>query len=366
MDSNIMAALSETNTRVAFHIGEKPIYWYGIIIAAALIAGVALGVREAKRKGFRSEMVLDFMLLAIPLGIVCARLYYVIFEWENYSGNLLKIFAVWEGGLAIYGAVIGGAIAAFVFKAWRRVFVGDMLDVAAPSLIIAQAIGRWGNYVNQEAHGGLISNASWQWFPIGVQVDGAWYQATFFYESFWNVLVFIALMAVRKRIKTRGGVFALYVALYGFGRFWIESLRTDSLMAGDIRVSQVLSALLFVGGIAYLIVMRVKKVTFEPYDGYYSLSWTPEQLSDYKANSAVYKARLDVETAVGRAERLKDKYGEGAQVVEKALDKAENAKTKLERLLEERGMLDDDSDNPETDADEKSSDDKDDKDDDKE
>ena len=361
MDSNIMAALSDTNTRVAFYIGEKPIYWYGIIIAAALIVGVTLGVREAKRKGFRSEMVLDFMLLAIPIGIVCARLYYVIFEWENYSGNLLKIFAVWEGGLAIYGAVIGGAIAAFIFKRWRRVSVGDMLDIAAPSLIIAQAIGRWGNFVNQEAHGGIISNASLQWFPVGVNIDGSWYQATFFYESFWDVLVFIALMAFRKKIKTRGGVFALYVALYGFGRFWIESLRTDSLMVSDIRVSQILSAILFVAGIAYLIVMRAMKAEFKPYDGYYSLDWTPQQISDYKVNSAVYKARLDAAAAEERAERLKEKYGEGAQIIEKALDKAENAKTKLERLLEERGLLDDsDSEKKETDSDvsEKEDDDK--------
>lgn len=346
MDGNVMAALSEMNTRVAFYIGDKPIYWYGIIIAAALIVGVALGIREAKRKGFRSEMVMDFMLLSIPIGIVCARLYYVIFEWDNYAGNLLRIFAVWEGGLAIYGAVIGGMIAALVFKRWRRVYVGDMLDIAAPSLILAQAIGRWGNYVNQEAHGGLVLNPAWQWFPMGVQIDGAWYQATFFYESFWNVLVFIMLMAVRRKIKARGGVFALYVALYGFGRFWIESLRTDSLMLGDIRVSQALSILLFVGGIVYLIVTRVKNVTYQPYDGYYSLAWTPEQINEYKANSAIIKARLDAQEAIARAERLKERYGEGAPVVEKALDRAEDLKTKLERLLEERGLLEDE-DNPE-------------------
>jgi len=342
MIGNVMAALSDTNTRVAFYIGEKPIYWYGVIIAIALVIGVALAVREAKRKGFRSEMVLDYMLLAIPIGIVCARLYYVIFEWKNYANNLLKIFAVWEGGLAIYGAVIGGIIAALVFKQWRRVSVGDMMDIAAPSLILAQAIGRWGNYVNQEAHGGIILNPALQWFPMGVQIDGAWYQATFFYESFWNVVVFIILMAIRRKIKARGGVFALYVALYGFGRFWIESLRTDSLMLGDIRVSQALSAILFVGGIAYLIVTRVKNVKSPQYDGYYSLAWTQEQLNDYKTNSAIYKARWDAQEAMAKAERLKARYGESAPAVEKALDRAEDLKTKLERLLEERGLLADD------------------------
>jgi len=357
MNSNMMAALSEMDTRVAFYIGDKPIYWYGIIIAAALIIGVALGIREAKRKGFRSEMVMDYMLLAIPIGIVCARLYYVIFEWEKYADNLLRIFAVWEGGLAIYGAVIGGVIAALVFKRWRRVSVGDMMDIAAPSLILAQAIGRWGNYVNQEAHGELILNPAWQWFPMGVRIDGAWYQATFFYESLWNVLVFIVLMAIRRKIKAKGGVFALYVALYGFGRFWIESLRTDSLMLADIRVSKALSIVLFVGGIAYLIVTRVKNMTFEPYDGYYSLAWTQEQINDYKANSAIIKARLDAQEAAARAERLKARYGEGVPVVEKALDRAEDLKTKLERLLEERGLLEDE-DNPEPAAGENDSHDK--------
>jgi phosphatidylglycerol:prolipoprotein diacylglycerol transferase len=341
------------SSRVAFNIFGKDIYWYGIIIALALILGVVLAIIEAKRRGYRSELILDFMLLAIPIGIVCARLYYVIFEWQNYSGNLLKVFAVWEGGLAIYGAIIGGAISAIIFYRWRRVRIGDMLDIAAPSLVIAQAIGRWGNYVNQEAHGGLISNPSWQWFPAGVQIDGSWYQATFFYESMWNVLVFIALMAVRKKIKVKGGVFALYVALYGFGRFWIESLRTDSLMVNDIRVSQVLSVLLFVGGIAYLIIMRARKMTLKPYTGYYSLSWTPEQINDYKVNSAVYKARIDAEDAAEKAEQLKEKYGEESKAVEKALDKAENAKTKLEKLLEERGLSEDNTkDKPETDVDE--------------
>ena len=140
MDGNVTAALSEMDTRVAFYIGDKPIYWYGIIIAAALVIGVALGIREAKRKGFRSEMVMDYMLLAIPIGIVCARLYYVIFEWENYAGNLLRIFAVWEGACDIRRGNQRHNCGASLQK--RRV-CGRMLDIAAPSLILAQAIGRW-------------------------------------------------------------------------------------------------------------------------------------------------------------------------------------------------------------------------------
>jgi phosphatidylglycerol:prolipoprotein diacylglycerol transferase len=196
-------------------------------------------------------MVLDFLLIAIPVCIVCARLYYVAFTWNEYSGNILKIFEVWEGGLAIYGALIGGVISAIIFYKWRKVPIGDMLDIGSPSIIIGQAIGRWGNFVNQEAFGNPITDPNWQWFPSGVYIDHpvingivkqpGWYQATFFYESMWNLITFAILMIFRKKIKIRGGVFALYIIFYGFGRFWIESQRTDSLMWGSIRVSSCLA-----------------------------------------------------------------------------------------------------------------------------
>lgn len=139
-------------TGVAFSFAGIRIHWYGIIIACALVIGVILAVRDAKRRGYRSEMILDFLLIAIPLCIICARLYYVAFEWDNYSDNLLRIFAVREGGLAIYGAVIGGAIAAFIFYKWRKVPVGDILDIGAPSIVLGQAIGRWGNLSEKSFH----------------------------------------------------------------------------------------------------------------------------------------------------------------------------------------------------------------------
>ncbi len=288
------------DSRVAFNIFGKDIYWYGIIIAFGLAVGVFFGVREAKRRGYRSEMILDFLLIAIPLCIIGARAYYVIPEWKQYSGDILKIFAVWEGGLAIYGAVIGGVIAAFIFSKWRKVSMGELLDIAAPSLIIGQAIGRWGNFVNQEAFGRATDVT---WFPYSVYIDHptfingqayepGFYLATFFYESMWNLLVFAALMLLRKKIKVRGGVFALYVVLYGFGRFFTESLRVDSLMAqGNIRISQWLSAILFVCGIAYLIIMSKKQKAIPAYDGIYSLSWTNEQVEEYKKNRKPIKAK---------------------------------------------------------------------------
>ena len=334
---SIFGTILEVNMkdpRVAFYLfGENgiAIHWYGIIIATGLIIGVILGVREAKRRGYRSEMILDFMLIAIPVAIVCARLYYVIFAWDsNYANDLLKIFAVWEGGLAIYGAVIGGAIAALIFYLWRRVPVGEMLDIAAPSLIIAQGIGRWGNFVNQEAHGGLILDKAWQWFPAGVQIDGLWYQATFFYEFVWNVIVFAILMLVRKKIKVRGGVFALYGILYGLGRFWIESLRTDSLMLSSLRISQIVSIVLIVCGILYLLLMRNRQ--WRVYDGYYSLSWTNEQIEEYKANSKSIKAEEDAKRADAKAKEIKEKYDDQLEKVKKAEAKAEKAKKKLEKV----------------------------------
>ena len=306
--------------RVAFSLFGKDIYWYGIIIACALIIGVFLGVKEAKRRGYRSEMILDFMLIAIPVCVICARIYYVVFEWPSYSIDLWKVFAVWEGGLAIYGAVIGGVISAFIFKKWRKVPIGDILDIAAPSIIIGQAIGRWGNFVNQEAHGNIITDPAWQWFPAGVQIDGLWYQATFFYESMWNLIVFITLMILRKRLKIRGGIFALYVVLYGFGRFWIESLRTDSLMLGTFRISQVLSLLLFVGGIVYLVIMARKKKELLAYDGVYSTSWSSEQVREYKENVKREKAEKKRKQSDPQIKDNQDKADTGEEKEEKRDD----------------------------------------------
>ncbi len=321
--------------KVAFYLfGENGIavHWYGIIIATGLVLGVVLGVLEAKRRGYRSEMILDFMLLAIPLAIVCARLYYVIFAPDpDMYKTFYDVIAVWNGGLAIYGGVIGGVIAAVIFKFWRRVSLGELLDISAPSLIIAQGIGRWGNFVNQEAHGGLILNKALQWFPAGVKIEGLWYQATFFYEFIWNVIVFIILMLLRKKIKTKGGIFALYCVGYGIGRFVIESLRTDSLMVGGLRVSQIVSLLLIAGGLLYVVLMPRFKKEWPVYDGFYSLSWTPQQIEEYRANSRTIKAESDLKKAEDKAAEIREKYEDQIEKVKKAEDKAEKAKKKLER-----------------------------------
>ena len=229
----------------------------------------------AKKKGYTFEMLIDLMLLALPMAIVFARLYYVIFEWERYAGDFMKIIAIWEGGLAIYGGVIGALLAALIFSKWKKVPFGDILDIGAPGLILGQAIGRWGNFVNQEAFGNVITNPSMQWFPYGVYIErlGEWHQATFFYESAWNLIVLAVLLWYWKRAKHKGNVFVMYLVMYGIGRFFIEGLRTDSLwlVPGVIRVSQLLSAVLVIGGIIYLAVMYTKPAKIREYTGKYRI-----------------------------------------------------------------------------------------------
>ncbi len=316
------------------------IHWYGVIIACALLVGVILGVMEAKRRGYRAEMVLDFMLIAIPICIISARLYYVIFAQDAsganpYWSDPASIIAIWNGGLAIYGAVIGGVISAFIFFKWTRVRIGTMMDIAAPSLIIAQAIGRWGNFVNQEAHGEIITNPKWQWFPAAVEINGTFYMATFFYEFAWNVIVFIVLMAVKAKIKVRGGVFALYLIGYGIGRFFIEGLRTDSLWWGSFRVSQVLSAALVVGAVLYLIFASRNKNEVLEYKGAYDASMTADEINEFKANAKQMRAQEKAQSAQRRADNLAKKSNAAEEKVKKAQEKADKAKKKLEKFESE-------------------------------
>ncbi|MFY9177027.1 MAG: prolipoprotein diacylglyceryl transferase [Caldicoprobacterales bacterium] len=243
---------------VAFHILGKPVYWYGIIIALGVLIGIYLAMRHANKLGYDQEMIIDFCLLAIPLAVIGARIYYVVFSWEYYSKNPGDIIKIWEGGLAIYGAVIGGIVSAVIFARRRKIDFWELCDIVSPSLILGQALGRWGNFFNQEAYGYAVTNRAWQWFPAAVYIDAnaQWHMATFFYESMWNFIVFFFLLFYKKRRKKTGEVFLLYLILYGVGRVVIEGLRTDSLYLGPIRVSQLLSGLLILVGIVLFIVRR--------------------------------------------------------------------------------------------------------------
>lgn len=244
-----------------FGIKGFNIAWYGVIITCGMLLAGYVAMRAAKKRGYSSELIVDFMLITMPISVICARLYYVIFKWEDYSGNLMKIFATREGGLAIYGGVIGGIICTFFFSKRKKIPLREFLDIGAPSLILGQAIGRWGNFINQEAFGNTITDANLQFFPYGVYIDALkeWHQATFFYESMWSLAIFIVLMIYRQKSKYKGELSAIYLIGYGIGRLFIEGLRTDSLyFIANIRISQVVSLLFIISGIVLL--YYIKKI----------------------------------------------------------------------------------------------------------
>ena len=214
---------------------------YGLLIACAIGMAVALCEKECRRRGLKEDTGIDMALFAVPAAVIGARLYYVIFQWQYFAHDPWAILRVWEGGLAIYGAVIGGAAGLAILSARRKIPYLMLLDIVAPVVILGQAIGRWGNFFNGEAYGYTVTSAALQFFPLSVQVNGSWHLATFFYESVWNALGFIVLWRYRKKAKLPGDVLFGYLLWYGAGRLFIEGLRTDSLMLFNMRVSQLVS-----------------------------------------------------------------------------------------------------------------------------
>ncbi|EAC2288656.1 prolipoprotein diacylglyceryl transferase [Listeria monocytogenes] len=249
---------------VAIQIGSISVKWYGVIIASAVVIALLLALSEANKRKMDKEIIVDLLIWAIPISIISARIYYVIFEWDFYKNNLDEIVKIWHGGIAIYGALIGAVLTAIIFSRIKKISFWQLADVVAPSLIIAQAIGRWGNFMNQEAHGAETTRSFLESLHLPdfiinqMYIDGAYYQPTFLYESLWNVLGFIVLLIIRRTKIRRGELFLGYVIWYSFGRFFIEGMRTDSLMWGDFRVSQVLSLLLIVLSIGIIIYRRMK------------------------------------------------------------------------------------------------------------
>lgn len=246
------------------------IKFYGIIIAFAMLIAVFLSQYLAKKKGLNPDDIIILALLIIPLSILGARLYYCIFSDTNYT---FKTF--WEirnGGLAIYGGIIGGVIAIIIFALIKRDFklIIKLFDVIVPSLILGQAMGRWGNFFNQEAYGNLVTNPNLQWFPFAVKIETyggyEWHLATFFYESMWNLIGFVLLLIIFNKSKKWGTTTGFYLFYYGLGRLWIEGLRADSLYWGPFRVSQVLSAILMVIGIAILVYNYIARRKGEKYE----------------------------------------------------------------------------------------------------
>lgn len=233
--------------RVAVNVFGKDIYWYGIIICIGFVLAALYVNARVKEFGCMSDNLMDCLIICVPVGIICARIYYVAFEWEYYSQHPNEIIAVWNGGIAIYGAVIGVVIALYGYSRVKKIPFASLCDLAAFGLLIGQCIGRWGNFVNGEAHGGPTD------LPWGMSIDGATaVHPTFLYESLWNLVGFIALHFYSKKRKFPGEMALLYVAWYGLGRAWIEGLRTDSLYIGTVRVSQGLAAVSCIVAVALL------------------------------------------------------------------------------------------------------------------
>lgn len=245
---------------IALQLGPFSIRWYALCIVTGLMLAVYLASQEGPRKGISADDVTDFILLAFPLAIVGARLYYVLFSWSDYRANFLEIFAIWHGGLAIYGGLLAGAAVLFAFSYYRLINVWDFLDVAAPSVLLAQSIGRWGNFFNQEAYGKAV--AQLPYLPAFIReqmyIEGSYRVPTFLYESLWTFLGFLLIIYLRRRpgwLK-QGEIVSFYLVWYGCGRFVIEGLRTDSLMWGGLRVSQWLSLALVLLGLGLVIIRR--------------------------------------------------------------------------------------------------------------
>ncbi|MCU0567352.1 MAG: prolipoprotein diacylglyceryl transferase [Oculatellaceae cyanobacterium Prado106] len=230
-------------------IGPLPIRWYGFLIASAVLIGTTLAAYLAKRRGVNPDLLSDLTIWLVIAAIPCARLYYVAFEWENYAQRPAEIFAIWHGGIAIHGAILGGIVATLIFARLRKTSFWLLADLVAAPLILGQAIGRWGNFFNSEAFG-APTDLPWklyiapQFRPSGYE-QFSYFHPTFLYESLWNLGVFGLLLTLffrsPKAARHPGTLFLVYLVAYSLGRFWIEGLRTDSLMLGPIRMAQVIS-----------------------------------------------------------------------------------------------------------------------------
>lgn len=251
--------------RVFLNLGPITIYWYSIIILTAILLGMFLAFREAKKVGLKDYLE-ELAFYLIIYGIIGARLYYVIFAFDNYKNDLLSIFKIWEGGLAIYGAIIAGIIVIVYNSIKHKKSMLATTDVIVPSLILGQAIGRWGNFFNGEAHGGAVSRAFLEQLHLprfiinGMYINGNYYHPTFLYESLWCLVGFVLLLIIRKVTNRKKGIVTYsYFIWYGIGRLLIEGLRTDSLYIGSIRVSQLVSIVLIIVGLIGIIKSTIKK-----------------------------------------------------------------------------------------------------------
>ena len=297
--------------------GLWEIKWYGVIMACSMLAGIILAFYTCKKKGYKTDIIFDLALAILPLAIVGARVYFCIFYGVD---SFAEAIAIWNGGMAIYGGVIGGVIGVFIVSRVKKIPFLDLCDIAAPCLILGQCLGRWGNFVNQEAYG--YATESLQFFPFSVFIENCnqavctcggsgWHMATFFYESFWNAIGVAVLLIVLNKVKIRGITTASYFIYYGFGRAVIEGMRTDSLMFLGLRVSQWLSILLILLGVALIVLMLYlyKKnpiaLTTSPADSKYlldSISQEKTAVTEKSEKAAETKTQKEIEEPKSKEE----------------------------------------------------------------
>lgn len=328
--------LEFTVDRVAFSIGPLTITWYGLLIAAGILLAMCFAFYQCKKFGIIADKLMDAALGGVVGGIIGARLYYVAFRWEDYKDNLANIFKTWEGGMAIYGGLIGGLLVGLLVAKLRHIRLLPAMDVTVMGFLIGQSVGRWGNFVNIEAFGG---NTDLPWgmtspvitsylrehlndlTALGMNIDPtAPVHPTFLYESLWCALGFLLLFLYSKRRRFDGEIFLLYSAWYGLGRFFIEGLRTDSLLAGQIRVSQLLAGLLaLTAAITWIVVtVRIRSAHDPEYLKLYAQTDAfAQEVADYeeKLNSKSKKSKKDRKS--GEPERAAAEEADGGvEVVE--------------------------------------------------
>lgn len=249
---------------IAFEAFGIEIRWYGIIISMGVIAAMILTYFMAKKKKLDFEVIIDAFLWVFPFSIIGARLYYVAFEYQNYH-SFMDVINIRQGGMAIHGGVIAGLIVGIIFAKVRKINFFEYVDIVMPGVILAQAIGRWGNFMNQEAHGGPVTKEFISKFPEfiqnGMHISGVYYHPTFLYESVWNLLVCgILIYILLKSEKSEAGVIlGSYMMLYSLGRFFIEGLRTDSLMFLGLRIAQIVSIIGILLGIGLIVWVKKRK-----------------------------------------------------------------------------------------------------------
>lgn len=249
---------------VAFNLGPLSVRWYGIIIAVGILLGYFVAQRALVKAGLHKDTLVDIIFYSALFGFIAARIYFVIFQWPYYAENPGEIIKIWHGGIAIHGGLTGGFIAGVIVCKVKNLNPFQIGDIVAPSIILAQGIGRWGNFMNHEAHGGPVSRAFLEQLHLpnfiieNMYINGQYYHPTFLYESIWDVAGFIILVNIRKHLKL-GETFFLYLTWYSIGRFFIEGLRTDSLMlTSNIRVAQLVSILLILISISLIVYRRIK------------------------------------------------------------------------------------------------------------